>query len=120
MDGINSKNCSSELYSVHSRYVIQFEEVFSKYDRGNKGGLDLSDIMRLVKGNRNVFDPYGWTAAFLEWGVSYYLAAKETSRGKLLLKDDLCAIFDGCYFYDTAKYGLHACTRRQSRAISMS
>lgn len=28
----------------------KFEELFSKYDEGNKGGLSLKDINKMVKG----------------------------------------------------------------------
>jgi hypothetical protein len=31
-------------------FLLQFEEVFSKYDRGNKGGLTLSELNEMVGG----------------------------------------------------------------------
>ncbi len=42
-------------------------------------------------------------AEFLEWMVSYYLMARDTPRGKMLLKDDVRAIIDGTLFYRVAK-----------------
>lgn len=30
----------------------KFEEIFTKHDRGNKGGLDASDIARMIWANR--------------------------------------------------------------------
>jgi hypothetical protein len=38
----------------------KFEEIFSKYDSGNKGGLTWDDVQALVKGNMNVNDFVGW------------------------------------------------------------
>ena len=44
----------------------QFEDLFAKYDRGDKGGLDAWDLLHAWKGQRMAFDFFGWTAAFLE------------------------------------------------------
>ncbi|KAL4437268.1 hypothetical protein ABPG75_004407 [Micractinium tetrahymenae] len=94
----------SEVYDTEGRFVPQkFEEIFSKYDHGNKGGLLLSEVNEMVRGNRNIMDPVGWTAGWLEWNTSYYLIAKETPRGRLLLKDDMRAILDGSIFFSLAK-----------------
>jgi peroxygenase len=50
-----------QVYDTEGRYVPQkFEEIFSKYDEGNKGGLSWDDIQRMVKANMNVMDPTGW------------------------------------------------------------
>jgi len=43
-----------------------FEDIFAKYDKGNKGGLDIWDLLRFWKGQRMVFDFFGWSASFLE------------------------------------------------------
>ena len=48
-------------------------------------------------------DPVGQTAGWLEWNVSYYLAAQDTPRGKLLLKDDVRSIIDGTLFHRIAR-----------------
>jgi peroxygenase len=45
---------------VLSAAALQFEELFSKYDRGNKGGLDWRDINDMIQGNMNIMDPAGW------------------------------------------------------------
>jgi peroxygenase len=46
---------------LHLRFVPdKFEALFTKYDRGNKGGLDWGDIKRMADGNMNVMDPIGW------------------------------------------------------------
>lgn len=43
------------------RFVPQkFEDLFSKFDKGNKGALSFSDIADMVRANRNIMDPVGW------------------------------------------------------------
>lgn len=59
----------SMTYDCEGRFRPQnFEDIFAKYDRGNKGGLDLSDIWRFWKGQRLVFDFFGGSATFFECG----------------------------------------------------
>nr|BAQ55595.1 caleosin [Chlorella vulgaris] len=94
----------SETYDTEGRFVPQkFEEIFSKYDHGGKGGLTLSEVNEMIRGNRNIMDPVGWVAGWLEWNTSFYLIAKDTPRGRLLLKDDMRAIIDGTIFYRLAR-----------------
>lgn len=58
----------SETYDTEGNYVPQkFEETFSKYAKTRKDALNAHDILGMLKGNRNVLDPTGWTAAALEW-----------------------------------------------------
>lgn len=57
----------SMTYDNEGRFKPQnFEDIFTKYDRGDKGGLDIPDIYRFLKGQRMVFDFFGWSAALLE------------------------------------------------------
>ena len=57
----------SMTYDNEGRFRPQnFEEIFTKYDRGNKGGLSWGDLMDFWKGQRMVFDFFGWTASILE------------------------------------------------------
>jgi peroxygenase len=44
----------------------QFEDLFEKYDEGDKGGLDAWDVVRMIKGQRLVMDFFGWFAAIFE------------------------------------------------------
>ncbi|CAJ0628012.1 16080_t:CDS:2 [Entrophospora sp. SA101] len=68
----------SESYDTEGRFVPQkFEELFSKYDKNNKGGLNSRDILNLIYGNGNVWDPVGWAFAAFEWGTLYMLCADE-------------------------------------------
>ena len=57
----------SMTYDNEGRFKPQnFEDIFAKYDRGNKGGLDVWDLLDFWKGQRMVFDFFGWSASFLE------------------------------------------------------
>lgn len=90
----------SESYDTEGRFNPQnFENQFSKYDKDNKGGLTLKEIWNLTEGNRNIFDPTGWTAEKLEWFVSYYLFADDD---KVLRRETLRGIFDGSIFFERA------------------
>ena len=43
----------SEIFDTEGRFVPEkFEEMFSKYDEGGKGGFSLKDINRMVKGKK--------------------------------------------------------------------
>jgi peroxygenase len=58
----------SETYDGEGSFVPQkFEEVFSKYSTSRKDALNAKDIQGMLKGNRNILDPTGWTAGALEW-----------------------------------------------------
>lgn len=57
----------SMTYDNEGRFKPQnFEDIFAKYDEGDKGGLDIWDFLRFWKGQRMVFDFFGWSATFLE------------------------------------------------------
>lgn len=57
----------SMTYDNEGRFKPQsFEDIFAKYDKDNKGGLDFSDLLDFWKGQRMVFDFFGWSASFLE------------------------------------------------------
>ena len=57
----------SMAYDNEGRFKPQnFEDIFAKYDRGNKGGLTLGDLVHFHMGQRMAFDFFGWSATFLE------------------------------------------------------
>lgn len=39
--------------------AVRFEDILSKFDGEDKGGLSLSDILRMAAANRNLWDPIG-------------------------------------------------------------
>ena len=53
---------STVLYcAVACRFVpAKFEELFSKFDHGSKGGLTLLELLEMTEANRNVLDFFGW------------------------------------------------------------
>jgi len=57
----------------------KFEEIFSKFGSTKDGqeGLYWKDMWAMIKHYRNVFDPTGWTAMFLEWGALWLIAADD-------------------------------------------
>lgn len=52
----------------------KFEELFTKYDKDNKGGLTLREMVDMGVNVRKIMDPVGWSAAAFEWGATYYVA----------------------------------------------
>ncbi|KAF2089152.1 Caleosin-domain-containing protein [Saccharata proteae CBS 121410] len=99
-----------------------FEDLFAKYDRGNKGGLDAWDLLRAWKGQRMVFDFFGWSAAFLEWFATYLLLWPEDG---ILRKEDVRRVFDGSIFqhkadeYAAKQRKMKASGRKQGWAMNI-
>lgn len=63
----NKHGSDSMSFDNEGRFRPQnFEDLFAKYDRDGKGGLDAWDLLRAWKGQRMAFDFFGTTAAFLE------------------------------------------------------
>lgn len=62
---------------MHALRFLQqkFEEAFSKYSKSRKDALNGSEIYDMLRGNRNIMDPTGWTAAALEWYALWWVAA---------------------------------------------
>lgn len=88
------------IYFTPGRFVPEkFEEIFSKYDKGNKGALSWYDINDMVRGNMNIVDPNGWVAERLEWWTLWLLAADDNG---LVSKEKVRANFDGTLFYQIA------------------
>lgn len=83
----------TETFDNEGRFVPQkFEEIFTKYDKENKGGLSWDDIEEMCQSNRNIGDPVGWTAERLEWWATHILLKDEQG---LLTKERIRAQYDG-------------------------
>ncbi|KXS14350.1 Caleosin-domain-containing protein [Gonapodya prolifera JEL478] len=86
----------SEAYDNEGRFVPQkFEEIFSKHDRDRKGALTFPELMRMIRAQRNWVDPFGWFAAFFEWGTLFLLCAKDG----MISKEAVRRQYDGTLFY---------------------
>ena len=108
----------SMTYDNEGRFKPQnFEDIFAKYDEGNKGGLDVWDFLRFWKGQRMVFDFFGWSATFLECRRSKgrYLGARLIvfvglatylllwPEDGIMRKEDIRGVYDGSMFYKKAE-----------------
>ena len=56
--------------------VMPLIDAGSVVDVGPRDSLTWADIRLMLKGNRALFDPFGATAAILEWGGLFWLAAQ--------------------------------------------
>ena len=77
--------------TVNPNVQEKFEEIFSKFDSSGKGGLYWKDMWTMIKHYRNVFDPTGWTAMFLEWGALWLIAADKEVTCSPSQEAPLCA-----------------------------
>ncbi|GAA5874836.1 hypothetical protein JCM1840_003894 [Sporobolomyces johnsonii] len=88
------------VYDKEGRFVpARFEAIFAQHDRTGKGGLTFFEGLLMIKGNRNVLDPIGWTAAFLEWLATYILFWPQDG---VVTKEDLRTVYDGSVFFAVA------------------
>ncbi|KZF23363.1 Caleosin-domain-containing protein [Xylona heveae TC161] len=92
---------NSMSFDNEGRFHAQrFEDFFSKYDRNNKGGLTIGDLLVALKGQRMAFDLFGWCAAFFEWLAVYLLV---WPKDGILRKQDVRGAFDGSLFHKKAE-----------------
>jgi len=94
----------SGTYDNEGRYIPQkFEDIFAKYAGSEEGkdkeGLTLWEALNLMKGQRVIFDPFGWGGASFEWLATYILLWPEDGRMK---KEDIRRVYDGSLFYEVA------------------
>ncbi|OJJ57330.1 hypothetical protein ASPSYDRAFT_46471 [Aspergillus sydowii CBS 593.65] len=81
----------SGTFDAEGRFLPQaFEDMFSKYDRDRDGALSLGELFEMMHGNRCAADPFGWGAAFFEWGSTWLLIQKD---GKVY-REDLQGVYD--------------------------
>lgn len=89
----------SEVFDHQGRYVPQhFEEIFTKYDKDNKGALTWDELQQYLKSQRDVFDLFGASAAFLEWTATWIIAAENG----VLSKEAMRKQYDGSLFREKA------------------
>ena len=125
----------SMTYDNEGRFKPQnFEDIFAKYDKGDKGGLDIWDFLRFWKGQRMVFDFFGWSATMLEcrysamsrvrsWlivglGLATYLLL--WPEDGVMRKEDIRGVYDGSVFYKKAEEYEQKKKMRQGQRIRTS
>ncbi|KIM39038.1 hypothetical protein M413DRAFT_447398 [Hebeloma cylindrosporum] len=75
----------------------KFFYIFDMYSSDPHTHLTFSQGVRMLHGNMNPFDPFGWFAAIFEWFATYLLLYPLDKRG--MAKDDVKAVYDGSIFY---------------------
>lgn len=84
----------SGTYDTEGRFIpAKFEDIFSKFGDARLGGIRWRGVLQMLWRQRSIFDPVGMTAAFLEWGGLYWVAADHEEG--VLYKEDVRAMFDG-------------------------
>ncbi|KAJ7041611.1 Caleosin [Mycena alexandri] len=73
----------------------RFDYVFDLYSAPPHTHLSFKEGVRMVRGNRNVYDFFGWAAAIFEWGATYLLLWPQNGR---VAKQDVHDILDVCAF----------------------
>ncbi len=98
----------------------KFEDIFSKYARGDKKSLTFEELLAYLKGQRLVMDPFGWGGAIFECAYStlacdFLVVENGTNcvkgaatwiliaRDGRIHKEDIRGIYDGNIFYDIAE-----------------
>ncbi|KAL9109332.1 MAG: hypothetical protein Q9187_008180 [Circinaria calcarea] len=105
----------SMTYDHEGRFRPQaFEDIFAKYDKGNKGGLTWRDLIDFWRGQSMVFDLFGISAVVLEWLAVYLLLWPDDG---IMRKEDIRRVYDGSIFYKKAEEykRKQATTRPQSQ-----
>ncbi|KAF8635869.1 hypothetical protein AX15_000058 [Amanita polypyramis BW_CC] len=69
----------------------RFEYLFQMYSSPPHTHLDLWEGVRMLYGNREVYDPVGWFASVFEWLATYIMLWPTDGRMK---KEDIMSVYD--------------------------
>lgn len=69
--------------------------MWKRHDPKGKGYIDTTDLLKMMYRQRDIYDPFGWAAISLEWGLLWVLAADANWR---LSKDVVRGQYDGTLF----------------------
>ncbi|KAI9223250.1 Caleosin related protein-domain-containing protein [Blastocladiella britannica] len=109
---------SSGVYDTEGRFIPSaFESIFSKYAKADERRqyLTAGEVWHMIKAFRLTADPFGWFAAFFEWGTTLLLVGErvtftsdsdggpKTSKNLgselCISKEHIREIFDGSLFW---------------------
>ncbi|KAJ3534037.1 hypothetical protein NMY22_g7091 [Coprinellus aureogranulatus] len=87
----------SEVYTKTGEYDnARFEEMFKMYTKDPHTHIHYSELLHMLHGNMDPFDPFGWFAAGFEWLATYILLWPSDGR---MHKDDVRGVYNGSIFY---------------------
>ncbi|GAA6001592.1 caleosin family protein [Rhodotorula paludigena] len=100
-NGHRSKHGSDTgVYDSEGRFIpAKFEEIFSKFDKGNKGGLTFWEGVHMIHAQRQAVDPIGWCAEAFEWASTYLLI---WPKDGICDKESIRTVYDGSIFFVVA------------------
>lgn len=75
----------------------KFERMWKRFDKDNKGSLNLTQIFTMIRANRNIYDVVGTVGQVFEWVLLYVLVA-DKSNGYVVSKENVLAQYDGTLF----------------------
>ncbi|GAA5863417.1 hypothetical protein JCM8547_006975 [Rhodosporidiobolus lusitaniae] len=88
------------VYDPEGRFIpAKFEEIFTKFDKDNKGGLTFWEGLQMIHANRQAADPIGWCAELFEWGSTWQLI---WPKDGVCDKESIRTVFDGSLFFVVA------------------
>ncbi|KAK1552961.1 hypothetical protein Q3G72_026383 [Acer saccharum] len=91
----------SGIYDSEGGFVpSKFEEIFKNYAHTNPDALTTDELSEMLTAKRKPMDYIGWTAAFLEWKLLFYMC-KDVNG--LLSKETIRGVFDGSLFEQMEK-----------------
>ncbi|KAL0945609.1 hypothetical protein HGRIS_014764 [Hohenbuehelia grisea] len=88
----------SETYTAEGDFdEKRFTHVFNRYTIAPHTHMSFSEGVRMIHGQRNPFDPFGWFAAAFEWFATYLMLWPHDGR---MSKEDVRRVYDGSIFYE--------------------
>ncbi|KAL7416608.1 Caleosin [Mrakia frigida] len=98
----------TESYTKKGKFdPSRFDEMFETYTPAPHDSMSFWEAASMVRGQSDAMDPFGWTAASLEWLATYLLLWPADGRMK---KDQILGVYDGSVFYKIAE------TRKNGKA----
>jgi hypothetical protein len=87
-------------YDKYGRFIPDKFEAIFRHDREGKGGVTWWDAMRMLRSNQLLFDPFGWTASFLEFTATYILV---WPKDGIITREAYRRTYDGSLFFEAAE-----------------